>query len=50
MLIEPGAPASVRVRAAECILNLATKAFEIEDLGVRVSELERTASVSNPED
>jgi hypothetical protein len=44
MLIDPATPASVRVRAAECIMNHATKAIEIEDIEVRVSELEAAAS------
>jgi hypothetical protein len=43
MLIDPATPASVRVRAAECIMNHATKAIEIEDIEVRVSELEAAA-------
>jgi hypothetical protein len=33
---------SVRVRAAECVMNQTTKAIEIEDIEARVSELERT--------
>jgi len=31
---------SVRVRAAECVMNQATKAIEIEDIEVRVAALE----------
>ncbi len=42
-MVEPGAPASVRVRAAECVLSHATKAIEIEDIEVRVSALEAAA-------
>jgi hypothetical protein len=45
-MIEPNTPASVRVRAAECVLNHAMKAIEIEDIEARVSELERAADVS----
>ena len=45
-MIEPNTPASVRVRAAECVLNHAMKAIEIEDIEARVSELERAAEVS----
>jgi hypothetical protein len=40
-MIDPNTPASVRVRAAECVMNQATKAIEIEDVEARVSELER---------
>ena len=36
------APASTRVRAAECVLNHSAKAIEIEDIEVRVAELERS--------
>ena len=40
-MIDPNTPASVRVRAAECVMNQATKAIEIEDIEARVSALER---------
>src|SRR5258708_29666891 len=43
-MIDPGTPASVRVRAAEAIFNHAAKAIEIEDIGARVAELERIAA------
>ena len=39
-MVEPGTPASVRVRAAEAIFNHAAKAIEIEDIEARVSALE----------
>jgi hypothetical protein len=42
-MIDPGTPASVKVRAAEAIFNHAAKAIEIEDIEARVSELERAA-------
>ena len=45
-MIDPNTPASVRVRAAECVMNHATKAIEIEDIEARVTELERTAELS----
>ena len=44
-MIDPLTPASVRVRAAEAIFNHAAKAIEIEDIEVRVSELERSLAV-----
>jgi site-specific recombinase XerD len=47
-LIDPEAPASVKVRAAEAISNYAAKAIEIEDIDARVSELERAAEESDP--
>ena len=43
LLIEPNTPASVRARVADSIFNHAAKAIEIEDVEVRVSELERAA-------
>jgi hypothetical protein len=45
-LVDPGAPASVKVRAAEAIFSHAAKAIEIEDIEARVSELERAAEQS----
>ena len=45
-MIEPNTPASVRVRAAECVLNHAMKAIEIEDIEARVAELERAAEIA----
>ena len=42
-LVDPGTPASVKVRAAEAIFNHAAKAIEMEDIDARVSELERAA-------
>ncbi|HYW46820.1 MAG TPA: hypothetical protein VE959_28395 [Bryobacteraceae bacterium] len=47
-MIDPATPASVRVRAAEAIFNHAAKAIEIEDIGARVSDLERAADETNP--
>ena len=46
MMIDPATPASVRVRAAEAIFHHAAKAIEIEDIEVRVAELERAAELS----
>jgi hypothetical protein len=42
-MIDPNTPASVRVRAAECVINHANKGIELEDIEARVSELERGA-------
>jgi hypothetical protein len=39
-MIDPSVPASVRVRAADSVLNHATKAIEIEDIEARVAALE----------
>jgi hypothetical protein len=42
-MIDPTTPASVRVRAAECVMNQATKAIEIEDIQARLAALEQEA-------
>jgi hypothetical protein len=46
MLVDQATPPSTRVRAAECIINHAAKAIEIEDIDARVAELERAAESS----
>jgi transposase-like protein len=46
-MIDPNTPASVRVRAAECVMNHAIKAIEIEDIEARVSALEDAAGNAN---
>ena len=42
-MIDADTPASVKVRAAEAILNHAAKAIEIEDIEARVTALEQAA-------
>jgi len=37
MMIDGNAPASVRVRAAECVLSHAAKAIELEDIEAHFS-------------
>jgi transposase-like protein len=49
MLVDPATPASVKVRAAEAIFNHAAKAIEIEDIEVRVKDLERSVAESKSE-
>jgi hypothetical protein len=46
MMIDGNTPPSVRIRAAECIMNHASKAIEIEDIEARVTELERQAEAA----
>ena len=43
IMIDSATPASVRVRAAEAILNHTAKAIEIDDIEARVADLERAA-------
>jgi hypothetical protein len=40
------APAASRVRAADCVLEHAARGIELEDIEVRVAELERAAENS----
>ena len=47
LMLDQATPASVRMRAAECILSHSSKAIEIEDVEARVSELERVAASTN---
>ena len=44
VMLDPGTPASTKVRAAESVLNHSEKAIELEDIEARLSELERAAS------
>ncbi len=46
LMTDPNAPASVRLRAAECVLDRAIKLLEMEDLEHRIAELERAAEES----
>jgi hypothetical protein len=43
VMVDHGMPASVKVRAAECIMTHSSRAIEIEDIEARVTELERAA-------
>ena len=47
VLVEAGTPPSTRVRAAECILNHAAKAIEIEEIVARLTDLERVVKQRN---
>jgi hypothetical protein len=48
VMVDQSTPASTKVRAADCVLDRAGKAIEIEDIEARLSELERAAEASNP--
>ena len=43
VMIDANTPASVKVRAADSVLDHAAKSIEIEDIEARVAELERAA-------
>jgi hypothetical protein len=46
IMVDPTSPPSVRVRAADSVLDHSNKAIEIEDIEHRVAELERAAGES----
>jgi transposase-like protein len=46
LMTDPNVPASVRLRAAKCVLDRATKSLEPEDMEDRIAELERAAEES----
>jgi hypothetical protein len=48
VMLDPGTPASTKVRAAECVLSHGAKAIEIEDIEARVAALEQAAANSTP--
>jgi transposase-like protein len=51
LMVDGTTPASTRARAAECVLNHAAKAIELEDVEARVAALERAAEASkSPEE
>jgi hypothetical protein len=46
VMLDANTPASTKVRAADSVLNHSAKAIELEDLEVRVDQLERAAEVT----
>ncbi len=42
IMVDPGAPASTRLRAVDIVLEHTAKAIEIEDIEARVAALEAT--------
>jgi len=43
VMVDPGSPASTKVRAADSVLAHAIKAIEVDDIEARVTELERAS-------
>ena len=41
IMVDPNAPASARVRAADSVLDHTARALELEDLEARIADLER---------
>jgi transposase-like protein len=46
IMVDPNSPVASRVRAADSVLDHAAKSIELEDIEVRVSELERAAEAA----
>jgi hypothetical protein len=46
VMVDPNAPASSRIRAADSVLDHAAKAIKLEDIEVWLSELEKAAEAS----
>jgi hypothetical protein len=46
VMVDPATPASVKVRAADSVLDHSAKAIELEDIEARVAELEAAAELS----
>lgn len=46
IMVDPGVPASTRLRAADSVLSHSAKAIELEDIEARVDELEHAATAS----
>ena len=46
VMIDPVAPASAKVRAADCVFARAAQAIELEDIEERLAELERGTELS----
>jgi uncharacterized protein (DUF1501 family) len=50
VMVDPSTPASVRVRAADCVLARGNQGLENEDLDVRLAALERAAELAKAAD
>jgi transposase-like protein len=46
IMVDPNAPVASRVRAAAYVLDYAAKSIEMEDIELRLSELERAAETA----
>lgn len=46
VMVDPATPPATKVRAADSVLSHSAKAIEIDDIGARVSQLERPAEAS----
>jgi hypothetical protein len=46
VMVDPATPPATKVRAADSVLGHSARAIEIEDIDVRLTELERTAETT----
>lgn len=46
LMTDPNVPAAVRLRAADLVMDHAFKGIELEDIEIRVAELERAAETA----
>jgi hypothetical protein len=49
VMVDPSTPPATKIKAADSILSHTVKAIEIEDVGARLSELERVTELPNIE-
>jgi DNA-binding MurR/RpiR family transcriptional regulator len=48
VMLDPSSPASTKVRAADSVLDHSAKSIELEDIDIRVAELEQAAELAKP--
>jgi len=48
LMTDPKVSAAVRLRAAECVFDLAIQGIEVEDLAARLTELEQAVEAAKP--
>jgi hypothetical protein len=48
VMVDPNTPASVKVRAADSVLDHSAKSIELEDIEARIADLERATEQANP--
>jgi hypothetical protein len=46
IMTDPSSPASLKLRAAECVFDRAIQGIELEDIDARVTALEQAADVN----
>lgn len=50
IMVDPNTPASCRLRAAEAVLTMGARALQLEDLELRLAQVERTVAGSSKPD